>query len=364
MIPFTIKLAHLSYQYHSTYHARLFNISPPVLAGIGVSLIFIPAAVVCSTYFKRLRPLALGIGTSGVGLFCLAIPPLLRLAIAHYGWRNAMILMSALCIQSCLFSFMLLPIEHWQPPVQRHCIVSVTTLLDSQKLDDTLIHKESHMRKITNYIVSIFDLDLLCDVTFIIFFVNNILWNISSLIMLVMITEYAILSGMASSCAPWLISVIGLWGIVGRAGAGAIANLPGVKRFWVYNIATAVSGFAIGGLPWNITFPYFAVLCSLYGLCFGAQCGVLAVIITELFGVNNLSMAYGYIMVAHGLGALCGPPLGGLLYELTLGYDVPFYFAGAVSVVTSLLACFIPIINTCSKKRRYRQAPTEIKEVL
>ena len=333
-------------------------------SGIGVSFIFIPAAVVCSTYFDKLRPLALGIGTSGVGLFCLVIPPLLRMAITHYGWRNAMILMSALCIQSCLFSYLLLPVEYWQKPPRTTPpqVKTLTEILDSQNLDVTTLQSEkSHLEKIANYLNSTFDFELLFDVKFFIFFINNVLWNVSSLIMLVMVTDFATVSRMTSSRGPWLVSIIGLSGLVGRSGAGAVSNLPSVNRFWVYNIATAVSAFAIGGLPLHLNFGYFAVLCALYGLCFGAQCGVLAETINELFGVRKLSMAYGYIMVAHGLGALCGPPLGGLLFEKTHGYAVPFYFAGAISMLTSLLACVIPVIERCSDQTKY--VKTSVQEV-
>ena len=342
---------------HSDYDVLLLF----MFAGVGVSFIFVPAAVVCSTYFDRLRPLALGIGTSGVGLFCLLIPPLLRLAITHYGWRNAMVLMSALCIQSCLFSYLLLPIDYWQRPQrlkQQHSSKKIAEILDSQNIDISALAtkgEKSHLNKLTKYLFSVFDLELLCDVKFIVFFFNNILWNVSSLIMLVMVTDFAHVSHMKSSKGPWLISIIGLSGIVGRAGSGAISNLPYVNRFWVYNIATALSAFTIGGLPLYLNFGYFAFLCALYGLCFGAQCGVLAVAITELFGVNKLSMAYGYIMVAHGLGALCGPPLGGLLFEETQGYQVPFYFAGAISMLTALLACVIPIIDRCSDQASYAE---------
>ena len=160
-----------------------------------------------------------------------------------------------------------------------------------------------------------------------------------------MVTDFAILSNTGVASAPWLVSVIGLSGIFGRIGSGLLCNLLDVKRFWTYNIATAISGVAIGALPLLLNFKYFALLCAVYGVCFGTQCGVLAVTITELFSLSKLSMAYGYIMVSHGLGALCGPPLGGLIFEATHSYAVVFYFAGVVSLFSAMLACFIPCLH-------------------
>ena len=349
-----------------------------LVSGLGVSLMFVPAAVVCSTYFDQYRPLALGIASSGVGFFCLCIPPLLRTLIVHYGWRNGLIFMSALCIQSCLFSFLLFPVEYWEKRKRRKLaktstqqpdenknnnnnnnnssLVESKTLLQNSDILVTSYQAESRWRKLGKYLSSLFDLELILDLKFVIFFVNNSLWNVSSLIIIVMVTDFAIVSQIDASSAPWLVSAIGLSGIFGRIGSGLVSNLLNIERFWTYNIATAVSGLAIGALPFFLNFKVFVLLCALYGVCFGAQCGILALTITELFGVNKLSMAYGYIMVSHGLGAMCGPPLGGLLFEMTNSYAVVFYFAGAVSLFTALLACIIPCLRmTSSKEEQYTQ---------
>ena len=135
---------------------------------------------------------------------------------------------------------------------------------------------------------------------------------------------------------------------------------------------------------------------AIYGLAFGTQVGVLAVVTVELFGVQKLTSAYGYLMFGNGAGAMMGPPIAGMykyiliahgnlfpdnvynltqkywnknndivkesvvnsgwLYDSTQNYEISFYFGGSVTVVSAMILICIPCIQKMQYKNDLRIA--------
>ena len=278
----------------------------------------------------------MGIAAGGVGLFCLIIPISTELLIQHYGWRGAMIIMSGMSVQSCLFSYMLFPISFWSGnEMVKQANGSDSKTCEKKPPDSTL--RKSIWAKL--------DLSMVLDIKFVLFSINNVLWNAASLITLVFITEYALVNGIPSELGALLISIIGLCSLIGRVGSGIVGYLLHIKHLWLFNFATLLTVFGIAGLPLFASFHMLAVLCVFYGVGFGGQIGVLGITLIELFGVHKLTSSFGYIMVAHGIGALCGPPLGGILFEKTQSYHVLFYFAAGISFFAVLIVVLIQIIQ-------------------
>ena len=52
----------------------------------------------------------------------------------------------------------------------------------------------------------------------------------------------------------------------------------------------------------------------------------------------RLTSAYGYLMFANGAGALMGPPIAGLLFDVTQSYDAGFYRCIAINRYGSAVA--------------------------
>ena len=194
---------------------------------------------------------------------------------------------SGICLNCCVLGALLSPLSLWS----KECKVVQKT---SEKKAE-----------------SIFNLSLLKDASFIIFLFNNILWNIGSLILLVICTDYAYKQGIAKSQGAILISVVGLCSLIGRLMVALLANHKCCNRFFIFIASTAVSGVAIGLYPVAKTLAIMIFFSAMYGLFFGAQVGVLAVVTAELFGVERLTSAYGYLMFGNGAGAMLGPPIAG-----------------------------------------------------
>ena len=72
---------------------------------------------------------------------------------------------------------------------------------------------------------------------------------------------------------------------------------------------------------------------ALVGLNFGGNFALFPSATADYFGTKNLGMNYGLIFTAYGVAGILGPVAGGVLFDVTQQYLMPFVFAG--------LLCFL-----------------------
>ncbi|KAB0797474.1 hypothetical protein PPYR_08467 [Photinus pyralis] len=80
--------------------------------GLGFGLIYLPAIVSVTTYFEKKRSLATGIAVCGSGLGTFIFAPLINLLLREYGWRGAMLIVSALVLECIIFGALFRPLEY------------------------------------------------------------------------------------------------------------------------------------------------------------------------------------------------------------------------------------------------------------
>lgn len=61
-----------------------------------------------------------------------------------------------------------------------------------------------------------------------------------------------------------------------------------------------------------------------------------SIILVDLLGLDRLSTTFGLIIFFRGISSIIGPPLAGLLYELTNSYTGVFATAGLLILISSL----------------------------
>ncbi|KAG5877893.1 hypothetical protein JTB14_009644 [Gonioctena quinquepunctata] len=161
----------------------------------------------------------------------------------------------------------------------------------------------------------------------------------------VYIVECAIADGIDANSAAFLISIIGIVNTVFRVIFGYLADLPKVSAFLVNNLCQVLMAISVGLLPFCHT--YVAYLISATGFAIGISgfFSLTPIILVDLMGLNELTNAFGLLMMFRGFAALIGSPIGGALYDATKSYDYPFFAAGGSFALGAVISFAAPLFK-------------------
>lgn len=135
-----------------------------------------------------------------------------------------------------------------------------------------------------------------------------------------------------------LIAVYAVANFAGRIGCGIICDRIGkMKTLFLTFAAQIVIFFVFGRLttPALLMFGTFVV-----GFMFGGTATIFPSISMDYYGMKNLGVNYGMMITAWGIGGVFGPLLGGLVRDLTGGYQIS-YMTSAILCVLGALLCFV-----------------------
>ncbi|PSN40793.1 hypothetical protein C0J52_07180 [Blattella germanica] len=144
--------------------------------------------------------------------------------------------------------------------------------------------------------------------------------------------------------ASTLLSVIGLTNFVGMIILGWAGDQPWLNVTKAYAVLLVLCGFATLGMPFFVNNYWILMLSvALFGLFFASNFSFTPPILVQLIPLERFTTAYGLILLCQGIGNLLGPPIGGLLFDITQSWDLSFYMAGIWIIVSGLLTWLIPV---------------------
>lgn len=172
-------------------------------------------------------------------------------------------------------------------------------------------------------------------------------------IQMLYVVAFATDQGMPAARAAALLGLTGAFTVIGRIGAGALADLAGGK---VLLFLALVAQTAMA--PWLLAsrdgwmFLLFAVI---FGLAYGGGFPIYAVLSREYFGVAPLGAVFGSQLMSSMAGMAVGGYLGGLLFDRTGGYTASFLLSLGAGVISLLLAATLRPPQPVLKQAGYDQ---------
>jgi OFA family oxalate/formate antiporter-like MFS transporter len=82
----------------------------------------------------------------------------------------------------------------------------------------------------------------------------------------------------------------------------------------------------------------FLIISFFIGFGFGGNFVLFAKETAQEFGVANLGLIYPYIFLGYGIAGICGPFIGGVLFDILGNYSYSIYIAAMMSLGGSLLS--------------------------
>ena len=271
-------------------------------------------AKVVTNWFSRRRGLALGMTMAGVGLGNAIVAPYSQFLIELTGWRLAYV---GLAVTMVAITIPLVWLLLRETPGEMG--------LRADGDDQPARHTDNGNQKAYGLTAAEARKTHAFRIMLIAFVGIGLGINGLGIHLVPMLTDW----GMAASAAALVFSVSGLCTIIGRVGAGYLAD-----RFFAPHVAIAFSTCAICSillLLMGVVGPAAFLIGIMLGLGSGANPNIIAYLISRYFGTRSYGELYGLIYGIHIIGSGLSP-LG-----LGLGYDLMGSYTGVLLVYAGLI---------------------------
>ena len=130
----------------------------------------------------------------------------------------------------------------------------------------------------------------------------------------------------------------GVSNTIGRAAFGVIADWQCVDTLTVHNWASLIAGINIVLLPLFPSAVGIALNLASFGFFIAAPTALATIILCEVLGIDQLTNAFGLLILSRGSATLVGLPLSMWVYELFgNSYEASFIAAGVLLIVCALM---------------------------
>lgn len=283
-----------------------------VCIGVGVGMSYVPAAGAVQKWFDRRRGLASGIAISGIGVGTLVVPPVTAALIEAMEWRPAFLVIGLAV------------------GVAGGAAGMLVTSPGSSRREDAAAKAEAQGIGLPTAIRSR---------PFLLMFTGFLLASLGMYTPIAHLVPYAEDRGISPQSAALLVSLLGAGSAVGRFAIGAAADRIGRWR----GLGLSFGGLGLSSLVWLASdgltgLGAFAVL---MGLCWGGAVALAPSVMADYFGTRAVSGIIGVLYAGVGVGALVGPVIAGLVFDLWASYTVAILYSaiapvlGAACVLTS-----------------------------
>jgi MFS transporter, OFA family, oxalate/formate antiporter len=138
--------------------------------------------------------------------------------------------------------------------------------------------------------------------------------------------------GLSSSTATMAIIFFAIGSAIGRIIRGFVNDQIGRVRSTVLllSLIALSSVLVLAGENRELG---FLIISLIVGLCYGSSFALYPAQVAELVGVKIMGTVYAMVILAHGLAAVVGPGIGGLLFDMTNSFFPALIFAGVVAAV-------------------------------
>jgi sugar phosphate permease len=142
--------------------------------------------------------------------------------------------------------------------------------------------------------------------------------------------------GIPEVAAAGAVALMGTMNFVGTVASGWLTDRIDPRKLLACYYS--FRGLSLLLLPFVVDFPGLAVFAIVFGLDYIATVPPTATLAADIFGRRNAGTIFGWVFLAHQIGAALAAYLGGLGRVLLGSYEVPFLAAGFLAIAGGLLA--------------------------
>ncbi|KAF7657511.1 hypothetical protein LDENG_00026260 [Lucifuga dentata] len=164
------------------------------------------------------------------------------------------------------------------------------------------------------------------------------------------IIELSVNRGVVRDRATYMLSTMAVAEILGRFSIGWVLNRKELrnKKLLVLLVCVIMMAVDLVGFTFVAEFYGLAVCSAVYGFFMGTLACTHIPMLAEddVVGIERMSSAAGVYVFIHSFAGLAGPPLGGVLVDVTQNYGTAFYSCAAGLVLSGV---FLGLVKPAKK---------------
>ncbi|XP_072520898.1 monocarboxylate transporter 13 [Salminus brasiliensis] len=291
-------------------------LSMGALQGLGVSFCWIPTNSMVSHYFKRWRPVAFSISSSGECVFSMLFSLFFQWLIETYSWRGALLIIGGLQLNLWVCGALMRPLK---PQV---C-----------SLGKLIVRRTSKKAP--------FQWSLIRRPELLLYIMFATLATAGFFIPPLFLVPHASHLGLEQYWTASLLSVLSLADLLGRLACGWLANLRLLRNLQLLAMAGTMLGVVLLLLPIGQSYWPIVVFTALYGFLFGSVVAVHIISIVDIVGLGGFDSALGLFMLVRSSGALLALPAAGWVADRFDGFSAAFYLAGFCIILSAIFVVLV-----------------------
>jgi hypothetical protein len=297
------------------------------ILGSGAGLGTTASMLVIGYNFKRKRNIALGFVCSGMGAGLFALASLMHLAREYYGSTGFFIVQAAMSLNIVVFGATYFPSKLEKHAQEMRMFNNVDALPNGNtNLRFIEVYKQ-YFKALNNKPIFLLSFGM--------FF-----YCVGTHLIYLHLPVYIVHKGFSKTQASYMVSLKGIFAVIGRLLTGFVASLHKSVDIWLYSgsflvlsVATIVYPHISNTLAGNIG--YAVVL----GLFFGSCYVLITSVNLSFVDIKHVSAALAFEFFVGGIGSLLGPEFAG---KCTKRY---VSFISKILISQNSFKCFIHLSN-------------------
>lgn len=294
--------------------ATALHIGSGFLMGMGISAtgfgVVLPA--MARMVAPEKRAFALGLGSAAGSAGQLLVVPIAQAFLSSYGWSVALLLLAGCALLMVIFA---LPLSRGDSSHSNAASQSSQTVREALKEAGAYSH---YWLLVSGFFVCGFQLAFIT----------------------VHMPAFLSDKGFMPNVAVMSLALIGLFNIIGCLFSGSWSGKYSKKYLLTYIYAlraVAITAFML----WPISITSVYIFAIVTGVLWLATVPPTSGLVGQMFGLKHMGMLYGIVFLSHQIGSFCGVWMGGYLYDTTGSYDVVWWAAAIMALITAGIHVFI-----------------------
>ena len=294
---------------------------------------------VLAPWFPKSKGVMLGIADSGNATGQAITPPLLQLAITHYGWR------AGFRIFGILFFLIAAPLNFLLQKRAPDAVQKFPSPEDTlEENTESSIDTRSQLEDISD---DVYKFNALKEPAVWMLLVSRATASISNQMTSLHIIAFFVMAGYGEMQSAAAIGAAGLFGIGARPVFGILSDKIG--REIVFTIAMGMTFMAVlvillftgGASLWALI-----IFVALTGLSDGLSGLLLGAKAADIYPSNVLGSVMGVVHVGRTMGTAVGGILTGLLFDMNGNYDLAYWIAAVLALLSIVAAWAVIVFET------------------